>query len=211
MHVPAGVELPAASQNQCDLAHLASGVYCTIIIFNNTNLINFSFQFSMRYQTWFLVNTVSVHFQCVIKRGFSEVRCLCMCTEIHTLDETMFTHTRVPIQITHIQPTHNLMLRAVLSQPAKFALIFEIKCLQCRDTKMSKSAKYLSNRANKFFIVYVRILAKFYCDSCNTTYSSSCSKIDLKIADQLDLFPETIYYIFIYTILYLLCMMITIK
>ena len=60
---------PAASQKQlgrvkaiCDLARLASEVYCIIIIINNTNLINFySFHLS---------------FQCVIKRGFLEIRCL---------------------------------------------------------------------------------------------------------------------------------------
>ena len=79
---------PVASQNQlgrvkaiCDLARLASGVYCTIIIISNTSLINF------------------YSFHCVIKRGFLEIRCLCMCTEIHTLDETTFIHTRVPYKI----------------------------------------------------------------------------------------------------------------
>ena len=136
---------PAASQNQlgrvkalCDLAHLASGVYCTMFIIINTNSINFySFHFS---------------FQCIINRGFLEISCLCTCTEIHTLDETMVTHTRVPMQITHnIRPTRNFMPRAVPSQPAKFELIFATKCLQCRDTKMSKSEKYLSNRAKFFY------------------------------------------------------------
>ena len=64
-----GVALPATSQIQlgrvkaiCNLARLASEVYCIIIIINNPKLINFySFHSS---------------FQCVIKRGFLEIRCL---------------------------------------------------------------------------------------------------------------------------------------
>ena len=121
---------PASSQNQvgsvkaiCDLARMTS---CTIIIINNTNLINF------------------YSFQCVIKRGFLKIRCLCVCTHPHTLDEPMFTHTHVPISITYnIRPTRDFMPRAVPSQPSKFAPIFAIKCLQCRHTKMSKSAEVL--------------------------------------------------------------------
>ena len=41
----AGVALPARQRRVkaiCDLARLASGVYCTIIIIDNTNLINFT-------------------------------------------------------------------------------------------------------------------------------------------------------------------------
>ena len=90
--------LPAASQNQlgrvkaiCDLARLASEVYCIIIIINITNLINcYSFHFSFQY---------------VIKRGFLEIKCLYTCTEIHTLDEKM------------LRTTHDFMQRAVPSQP----------------------------------------------------------------------------------------------
>ena len=118
----------------CDLARLASGIYYTIIIINNTNLVHFySFHFSF--------NTLEIrclHFQCAIKRSFLEIMCLC------TRYMKQCFHTRAPIQITHIRPTRNFMPRSFPSQPAKFALIFAIKCLQCRDTKMSKSAKVLN-------------------------------------------------------------------
>ena len=67
---------PAASQNQpgrvkaiCYLARLASEIYCIIIIINNTNLINF-------YTNLINFYTFHLSFQCVIKRGFSEIRCL---------------------------------------------------------------------------------------------------------------------------------------
>ena len=60
----AGVALPARQRRVkviCDLARLASEVYCIIIIINIANLINcYGFHFSFQY---------------VIKRGFLEIRC----------------------------------------------------------------------------------------------------------------------------------------
>ena len=81
----------------------------------------------MRYQTWFLGNKVSVHLHRDTDVGLNNG-----------------THARVLIQITHsIRPTLDFMPRAFPSQPVKFSLIFAIECLQCRDTKMSKSAEVL--------------------------------------------------------------------
>ena len=83
------------------------------------------------------------------------------------------------------------MPRAIPSQPAKFALILAMKCLQCHDTKIPK---YLSNRANMF----LSYMEEFYLISIAIVVTQNiflrCSKIDLKIADRLDHFPETIYF-----------------
>ena len=97
---------PAANQNQlgrvkaiCDLASLASEVYCKIIIINNTNLINFySFHFSC---------------QCVIKHGFLKIRCLWTCTEIHTNNEIHMKYTN----------THETMFTLKLAIEARILLI----------------------------------------------------------------------------------------
>ena len=166
----AGVVLPGASQNQlgrvkaiCDLARLVSGVYCTIIIIHNTNLINF-YNFHLS-------------FQCIIKRGFLEIRCLCTCTKIHMLDETMFTHTH--------------------AYPYKSCIIYNRRVILCCEQSRASRRnlrKYL--RSNVFNVVTQKWqnLAKYlYLISIVIVVTQNiflrCSKINLKIADRLDLLP----------------------
>ena len=61
--------------------------------------------------------------------------------------------------------------------------------------KCQNLPKYLSNRANIFFV----FMEEFYLISIAIVVTQniflSYTKIDLKIADRLDLFPETVYYI----------------
>ena len=177
---------PATSQNQlwqvkatCDLARLASGGYCTIIIINNTNLINcYSFHFS---------------FQCVIKCGFLEIRCLYTCTRWMT--QCLHTH----------------------AYPYKARIMYDRQAILCCEQSQANrrnSRRYL--RSNAFnvvtqkyqscrstypieLIIFLSYMEEFYLVSIAIDVTQniflSCSKIDLKIDDRLDLSPETIYYI----------------
>ena len=130
---------PAVSQNQlgqvkaiCDLARLASGVYCTIIIINNTNLINF-LQFSMRYQTWFLGNKVHVH----------------------TLDETQCLHTHT---CTHTNHAHTTVTRfCTASSPEPTGEICADICDQMSSMSWHKNVKTCRSTCQIALIFFYRI------------------------------------------------------
>ena len=96
MGVP-GVALPARQRRVkaiCELAALASGIYCTIIIINNTDLFNF-FQFSCLFKMRYHATTCLVEISCVHARLHAHVY-------LHITYNNINTHGRPHTQLTTV-------------------------------------------------------------------------------------------------------------